>query len=176
MLLPTAALLTVLSSLPPASDEAEPPEERTERLGAVAVAVAKAVDATPWPGPRGELAALLVAQGYAESGFSRRIQLGQCRPRECDGGRAHGPWQIHRGGIVPWDSWVAMGQGDVEQGALYAARILASTYRACGSLEGAIGLYATGKTCVWKGAAERAVRTRRLEEKLGAALRERSEP
>lgn len=40
-------------------------------------------------------ALLVVAIALAESRFSERVDLGNCRPDECDGRRAWSMWQIH---------------------------------------------------------------------------------
>ncbi len=169
-----SAVLFMLLGLPPSTGDREAPEERATRLADVAQAIGEAAEQIPWPESRESLASVLVAQGYFESGFSKRIQEGHCRRYECDGGRARSPWQLHRGTQVPWDTWEQLGTQGVESvtlGARSAARILASTYRACGSLEGALGMYATGRTCEWGGSAKRAQMARSILGKLIVALR-----
>lgn len=43
-----------------------------------------------------EWAALLMTVAAHESALSARIQRGECRPLECDRGRAWGLWQMHK--------------------------------------------------------------------------------
>ena len=68
--------------------------EKREQLRALAVEVAR-VSArdrkTPLP-PR-RWAALILTVGFHESTFSLRIHRGQCKPHECDRGKARGPFQ-----------------------------------------------------------------------------------
>lgn len=67
-------------------DRAEPHKAAQEALIAEAVA-SVARDR--------EEAAMLLTVGSHETNFSYRIHTGRCRPRECDRGRARGPFQAH---------------------------------------------------------------------------------
>lgn len=68
--------------------------EKSAQLDQIAAAIAEVSRDAP-RAPR-EWAALLLTIGYHESTFSLRIQRGQCKPHECDRGRARSAWQLHR--------------------------------------------------------------------------------
>lgn len=68
--------------------------DKGAQLDAIAQAVAEVSKDAPRP-PR-EWAALLLTIGYHESTFSLRIHRGQCKPYECDRGRARSAWQLHK--------------------------------------------------------------------------------
>jgi hypothetical protein len=68
--------------------------DKSAQLDAIAAAVAEVSKDAPRP-PR-EWAALLLTIGYHESTFSLRIQRGDCKPHECDHGRARSAWQLHK--------------------------------------------------------------------------------
>src|SRR5215216_1305670 len=68
--------------------------QKAPQLDAIAAAVADVSREAP-RAPR-EWAALLLTIGYHESTFSLRIQRGQCKPHECDNGRARSAWQLHK--------------------------------------------------------------------------------
>lgn len=68
--------------------------DKSAQLDAIAQAVAEVSRDAPRP-PR-EWAALLLTVGYHESTFSLRIHRGQCKPYECDRGRARSAWQLHK--------------------------------------------------------------------------------
>ena len=67
---------------------------KSQQLDAIAAAVAEVSRDAPRP-PR-EWAALLLTIGYHESTFSLRIHRGECKPHECDRGRARSAWQLHK--------------------------------------------------------------------------------
>ena len=67
---------------------------KAPQLDTIAAAVAEVSRDAPRP-PR-EWAALLLTIGYHESTFSLRIHRGECKPYECDRGRARSAWQLHR--------------------------------------------------------------------------------
>ena len=68
--------------------------EKSAQLDAIAAAIAEVSKDAP-RAPR-EWAALLLTIGYHESTFSLRIHRGQCKPHECDHGRARSAWQLHK--------------------------------------------------------------------------------
>jgi hypothetical protein len=68
--------------------------DKSAQLDAIAAAVAEVSKDAP-RAPR-EWAALLLTIGYHESTFSLRIQRGECKPHECDHGRARSAWQLHK--------------------------------------------------------------------------------
>lgn len=67
---------------------------KSKQLDVIAAAVAEVSRDAPRP-PR-EWAALLLTIGYHESTFSLRIHRGECKPYECDRGRARSAWQLHK--------------------------------------------------------------------------------
>jgi len=106
--------------------------------------------------------ALLMAVSYAESTWSLRIARGDCKPHECDGGRARSPWQIHRNGMSDQD-WEAMqGLANVNFQAEKASAVLRRAFLTCkGSgvpwVMGTLNNYA-GRKCSddsWDGLVER---------------------
>lgn len=68
--------------------------DKAAQLDGIAAAVAEVSRDAPRP-PR-EWAALLLTIGYHESTFSLRIHRGECKPHECDRGRARSAWQLHK--------------------------------------------------------------------------------
>jgi hypothetical protein len=68
--------------------------DKAAQLDAIAAAVAEVSRDAP-RSPR-EWAALLLTVGYHESTYSLRIQRGECKPHECDRGRARSAWQLHK--------------------------------------------------------------------------------
>jgi hypothetical protein len=68
--------------------------DKSAQLDAIATAVSEVSGDAPRP-PR-EWAALLLTIGYHESTFSLRIHRGECKPHECDNGRARSAWQLHK--------------------------------------------------------------------------------
>ncbi len=80
-------------ALPCYVEDREDPD-KSAQLDAIAAAVAEVSKDAP-RAPR-EWAALLLTIGYHESTFSLRIQRGQCKPYECDRGRARSAWQLHK--------------------------------------------------------------------------------
>lgn len=68
--------------------------QKDAQLAAIAAAIADV--SRDAPRPQREWAALLLTIGYHESTFSLRIHRGECRPHECDRGRARSAWQLHK--------------------------------------------------------------------------------
>ena len=104
------------------------------------------------------LQALLIAQGWHESRFKHSVCTGE---KLGDGGRAYGCWQ----------SWDKDHSGGLRGQAWRAAEHLrrAGNYcvaRGFDRIEGAISLYATGRTCQWSQAKERAATYRRVLRRL----------
>lgn len=95
-------LFAILLALPVSPrDAGEDYGHRHDRLYEVANAIAEASD-----GYR-ELAAFLTVQASHESAFRLDVQRCECRPNECDGGRAHGYWQLHRAPSLLESTWWA---------------------------------------------------------------------
>jgi hypothetical protein len=90
-------ILTALLALPQQAEDKAPElaEQKRGQLVAIAEAVAVVAGEQRIASTR-DWAALVVAIGQAESGFSLRIHAGRCHKWECDRGRARGPWQLHR--------------------------------------------------------------------------------
>lgn len=80
-------------------DVHEDPEFRQERLSTIAQAVVDASD-----GDRGKISFLLI-QAKHESGFRLDVQECRCPEGQCDNGRAHSPWQLHRVPALPIEDW-----------------------------------------------------------------------
>ncbi len=123
-----------------------------------------------WRGDRAELAFLLLAQAYFETRLALHVHQGRCRSHlgECDSGRAIGLWQLQAGGHLPKERWSTLAGTDLAattRAAWEAARALSRGRNYCGSLTGAVSLYATGRTCRWVPAAKRADYVRLLIDK-----------
>lgn len=117
-------LLLILLSQPVSKyDSAESSEVRTERLRIVSAAIVAAAHQD-----RGRVA-FLAAQAIHESALRSDVQRCECPRNQCDGGRAHGLWQLH---LVPtlgdeaWHGWCGLTYEAVYSG---AERVL-WTYRA----------------------------------------------
>jgi|SRR3990172_333543 len=127
------AILAVLLSFAVSTRDQIPETqaERTERLRVVATAIAWAADrATCYEqsspcravlGDRELAAAVLIVQARRESSLRRDVQIGQCRPHECDRGRAKGPWQTHHAPWIEsreqWQSYASLEQSHVQRAA-----------------------------------------------------------
>lgn len=70
-------------------------EGKTEQLTELAATVTDASFKAPAPWTKREWAAMLLTIGQHESHFSMRIIAGNCKPHECDGGKASGAFQQH---------------------------------------------------------------------------------
>ena len=143
-----AAILAALLAVPPNSLESmhETAIARAVRLDALAAVIERAADTASCyersncrPVVDRYLgAAVLVVQAIRETGLRLDVQLGHCRPHECDRGRARGPWQLHRWPSVPRAEWLAYAGEDaagLELGAVRALRLWAggaSRGRGCG--------------------------------------------
>ncbi len=125
--------------------------DKAAHLQALASAIEKASDARPKGVSRKDWQALLVTVGYWESTFSLRIHAGNCKPKECDAGRARSPWQMHRNvfNAPVWDQM--FGLEHVELQAKTASEMLTRSYWQCSRsgqhwLSGTINAFA-GKRC-----------------------------
>ena len=176
------AILTVLLSLPsawcpPHATACTTPSQRRQHLGRVSLAITRAADGATctgqpepcrrvWPGTPRELAGVLVAVGFWESRFSRRVQAGLCPWSGCTrwNRRAHSDWQIEASPAVSrplWRAIVGLGQSHVDLAAATSARLLALARGRCGRGPGGwmrrtISGYASGTTCTWSGVGGRA--------------------
>jgi hypothetical protein len=168
----TTAILAALLSLPRYAADTETPEARTTRLTTVANSIEDATQRATcsgefaklaeckkfWPGRQQDLRALLITIGYFETAYAQHVHEGHCRPHECDGGRARGLWQVQRHGLVPsaaWERIVGADDYSTQISAYLAAKVLGSDLSKCGTIEGAVSMYATGNSCSWDGAKAR---------------------
>ncbi len=132
-----------------------------------------------WAGTQRELGFLLLAQAFFETRLALHVHQGNCRKEigECDSGRAISLWQLHAGYRLPVERWRELSGTDFEStrdAALEAARALGRSYNFCGTTEGAVANYATGRGCVWKPAEERLKFAGKLTEKYWRSQRARA--
>jgi hypothetical protein len=136
--------------------------EKSAQLDTIATAIAEVSREAPRP-PR-EWAALLLTIGYHESTFSLRIHRGECKPHECDKGRARSAWQLHKNLFTApvWDQLHGIEHTDIQVRA--ASDALKRAYFTCGRsgvpwLQATLNAYA-GRRCSaeWPGL-DRRVRT-----------------
>jgi len=150
-----------LERLPVSVDDRSPElaTAKTEQLDGIARVVADVSKSAPRP-PR-EWSALLLTVGFHESSFSLRIQRGDCRPLECDRGRARSAWQLHKNLFTApvWDQLHGLENTEVQVRAADAA--LRRGFWTCSRsgvpwLQGTINGFA-GKRCgaTWPGLEKR---------------------
>lgn len=115
-----------IASLPLYHEDALTPEKSAE-LDAVADAVAAESVRAP-RSPR-EWSALVLTVARHESNLSSRIIRNDCKPRECDRGRARGFGQVHRNSLNGelWDS----APGNVQAQAKLTSDALKRAYYTC---------------------------------------------
>jgi hypothetical protein len=154
-----------MDALPCYVEDREDPD-KSAQLDAIAAAVAEVSQDAP-RAPR-EWAALLLTIGYHESTFSLRIQRGQCKPYECDRGRARSAWQLHKNLFTApiWDQLHGVENTKVQVRA--ASDALRRAYFTC-SRSGVPWLQATlngyaGRRCSgeWPGLGQRVATFNRL--------------
>jgi hypothetical protein len=167
----------------PAGRAPETEAVRLARFERIALSVERAswrASGDEWPYPAEELAALLVMEGWYESKFVWRVHAGKCRLKlgECDVAidsrgrlfaKAAGTWQVQASQLVPFREWRTLtgtDQASTDRAAWAAAKILSASRKRCGRgnywPEATISLYATGRSCRWRGAPQRARTFRRL--------------
>lgn len=124
-----AAVLAALLARPVYREDVGVPDEKRAQLELVAPAIAEASNGDPF------IAALLIAVGDAETHWSLRIWRNECRPFECDRGRARGLWQSHKNNYLSAADWALLGTatGDgTRLGAERAANLLRYGVHVCG--------------------------------------------
>ena len=151
-------LVSVQPSLQSKSDEPVEPSELAAAITAV-------------PKINREWAALLLTIAHHESALSARIAANDCKPKECDGGRAFGLYQAHKNKLNA-DIW---GSNDIRIQTLEAARALRSAFYQCNGRQQlrpdwvarTINGYA-GRRCdaAWPGLEKRLVTFNRVVRKL----------
>lgn len=144
----TLGVYLALQALPPAWGEVEDPMERDGRLATLAVAIDDASDGEV------ELAAALVTEAWWETRLSARVH--RMGPRKDTRGYAISLWSLHSWTLVPYQEWRTLGGLEgTPRAAQSAARVLRWSRQRCGHWQGAFALYATGRSCRWRGAAAR---------------------
>ncbi len=113
-----------------------------------------------WQGDRKVLAHLLLTQAFFETRLALHVHEGNCRSHlgECDSGKATSLWQLQAGGHLSKEDWEKLAGTDLKAttlAAIEATRALGRGLNYCGSVQGAVSLYATGRTCGWSPAAKR---------------------
>jgi hypothetical protein len=147
MTLPEAILAVLLASPPWHEDQNE--SGRVERLTVISLAIADASEQDT------RRAALVTMAGLWESRFNRRVHAGECGRDECDP-VSHGrgvrhtsitPWQLKQN-RMPREQWLSMVGLELEpttRAARESNRRLEIGLKRCGSVKGAISMYAIGK-------------------------------
>ncbi len=134
-----AWIFGVLSALPVSTaDRDVDPEVKREQLETIADAIATASKHQKWPGSRRELALMLMAVAWHETHFALHVHAGNCRPLECDRGRARGLWQQHVSSTSTPAAWQELGGLSFESttfAARQAARALVRSRLMCRALE-----------------------------------------
>ena len=154
-----------MDALPCYVEDRDDPD-KSAQLDAIAAAVAEVSKDAP-RAPR-EWAALLLTIGYHESTFSLRIQRGQCKPYECDRGRARSAWQLHKNLFTApvWEQLHGVENTKVQVRA--ASDALRRAYFTCGRsgvpwVQATLNAYA-GRRCSaeWPGLGQRVATFNRL--------------
>lgn len=116
-----AWLLAAVFALPIYKEDREA-ANKAEQLELVARAITvAATEQRKWPGAPGELKAVMLTVARYESGLSLRIHAGDCKPTECDRGKARGLWQQQAISASSPDAWERLAGLD-EESTLHAAR------------------------------------------------------
>jgi hypothetical protein len=152
----TLAIASVLSALP----GTEP--AFANHVPALAQSIAS-VASSP------ERAAVYVTIGRFESNFLERVQAGNCKPWECDRGRARSWFQLHAQRMVPRAEWLTLTGLEPEaiaRATNAAARIVDRGFRACGTMGGVLSYYARGACRGWTGVEGRRMFSERIRPKL----------
>lgn len=137
-----------VASLPRFHEDADTEEKRAE-LDRIALAVAARSKGAPVP-PRA-WASLILTVWKHESGLSSRIIANNCRPKECDGGRARGGGQVHKNtlNVADWEA----APGNIEIQVKLTSDALKRAYFTCSRAGvawdmGTLAAYA-GRRCSW---------------------------
>ena len=140
-------------------DASESTEARHERLCVVTDVVTRVAN-----GDRLKAAYLLV-QARHESHFRRDVQMCECPSQQCDNGKAHSLWQLHRVPSLSPETW--HGYCGLDPDAVYSAALRASWTYDPARLERAFALQGgitVPLNAEW--VLERAVEARKLARKL----------
>lgn len=166
-------VLTVMQRQPVYFEDRGDAELKAVQLQDLAQAIEDAAESRPPGIARRDWQALLLAISYHETTWSLRVHQGDCKPHECDGGKARGPWQQHRNGRKDGDWEALIGLEHSAFQAETASAQLYTSWRTCkGSgapwLQGVINNYA-GKSCTdtgWPGLEERQATWAKFRAKL----------
>ncbi len=173
-------LLGLMLGLPAAYQDHEEADVRRERLAIVAQAISDATARAScsgaaadsncqklWSGEPLDLAVLLLTEAYFESRLARNVHEGNCREYECDPfrsrhtgkvvHRARTLWQMQYNAPIEdeWYHMVGVDLRSTRKAAWAATKLLSISYRACGSIAGAISRLSGNGRCVWSGAEPR---------------------
>lgn len=151
-----ASILAELLRQPRHFTDTESAEARAARLGVISLSIDRATKRAACEGEpeickpifsdRPTLAALLIAKGKFETGFSELVHTGQCnlmpKGMRCDAdrsgvARAHGPWQQWQSSVFPaseWDEMNSATQAATDLAAWNAAKLLAGGTKRCAYL------------------------------------------
>ncbi len=136
------AILAALNSLPIYKEDQGKTELKAAQFETLSTALAQSVDEhrNAWIGSPEQLAGVTLTVGYAESGYSLRIQAGDCYAWECDRGRARGLFQMHQSAVqgqhpILWIALPGLDVGSVELSVDQVVRALIRSRKQCGSLE-----------------------------------------
>jgi hypothetical protein len=146
----TTYILAAIASLPTFHEDVGP--GLVARKQAQAQVIAQAISdvaesAEGWRGTKRELATLLLTVAWHETHFSLRIHEGNCKPYECDHGRARSLWQLHVHASLPKETWLSLAGVDIEstrRAAREAAKALTRSRNMCSGR--AQGLELVGQT------------------------------
>jgi hypothetical protein len=179
-------LVLLFLSLPPWHGDRKEPN-RSDRIQTIALSTERAtVQATCdlgddecrpiWPDDRGsDLEILLAVVAWHETRLARHVHENRCRRWECGAYvrrgevyfRSRGVWQIEESPLTSaeWHRIRGADQASTDAAAWAAAKALSHGLRRCGTLRGALSLYATGKRCSWSGADARMVTYKKLQKR-----------
>lgn len=151
-------ILSMLIALQPFHKDVEESEARKARMAVIAVSIVQATEEATctgvfekdgckpkFKGKPDELAVGLFTIAKFETRFAKHVHEDQCRPWECDAGRAKGLFQIHASKTVPIELWKQLGGTSQEATLLStrAAAVMWSRAWQCGSLARSFSGYIT---------------------------------
>lgn len=132
-----AAILAALQKLPTYHED-RGAEGKLEQLTVIAQAI-DAASRLKSPVPRDEMRGMLITIAFHESTLSLRIHAGNCKPKECDFGKARTSWQIHKNWFISEDVYermVGLGLESTTLAATEAANALSRAWRYCSRWDG----------------------------------------
>ncbi|MFZ5890898.1 MAG: hypothetical protein ACOY0T_07600 [Myxococcota bacterium] len=144
----TTYLLAAIATLPTFHEDVGPALVSKKQAQAQVIAQAisdVAESAEGWNGSKRELATLLLTVAWHETRFSLRIHAGNCKPYECDRGRARSLWQLHAHASLPKETWVGLAGLDVDstrRAAREAAKALTRSRNMCSGRASGVELVA----------------------------------